>query len=92
MVRAAWAFVVLTFVATAFAGLGAVMSFRRGDPDAWIALPILIAVGLLPLGFLWLVLRAMRAANRNASSTEQTIAAFSTLESLKIPGASDEEP
>src|SRR5205807_8742733 len=40
MVRAAWVFVVLTLVTTAFAGLGVLMSFRRGDPDAWLTLPI----------------------------------------------------
>jgi len=87
MVRAAWGFVILSVIATAFAGVGAVLTFRRGDPDAWIALPLLIATGLFPLGCLWFALRSMKAANRNADQTEQAIALFSVAESLNGGGS-----
>jgi len=82
MLRAAWAYVILSILLMAFAGVGAVLTFRRGDPDAWIALPILVASGLFPLGCLWFVLRAMKASNRRADQTEQVVALFSAMESL----------
>jgi hypothetical protein len=81
MLRAAWAFIVLTVIAIAFGGLGAILSFRRGDPDAWLALPILVVAGLFPLACLWFSIWAMKSANRNAARTEHFIALFKALDS-----------
>jgi hypothetical protein len=83
MLLAAWAFIALTVIAAVVAVVGVVMSFRRGDPDAWFVLPIMVVVVLFPLACLWFALWVMKSANRNAGQTEQAIALFKTLESMR---------
>ena len=89
MVRAAWAYVSLSAVLIIVTGTGVVMSFRRGDPDAWEILPIMIAVSFSPLVLLWGVLRTMKAANKHAEEHELAVVRFSALRAFlkeSIPG------
>src|SRR5512143_3522791 len=82
LLRAAWACVTLTVLLILGAGFGVVLSFRRGDPDAWTALPMMVVIALAPLGFLWFVLRMMKAANRRADELEQALFLHKTVHSL----------
>ncbi len=90
MIRAAWAYVGLSVALAIVTAIGVMLSFRRGDSDAWQMLPVMIAISLSPLGLLWFVLRTMRAANKHAEERELAIVRYSALRAfLKESTTSD---
>ena len=82
MVRAAWAYIVLSAILLVLAVVGAVRTFLRGDPDAWLAVPVLLIIAIVPLGLLWIAIRVMKSDNQWASQHEQLISEFKESQAL----------
>jgi hypothetical protein len=74
------------------AAAGAIQTVRRHDPDVWLAVSILIVVAFFPVGCLWVAIRLMKFANRDAQLNEELIAHFSALQSLRADLSPPDQP
>ncbi len=74
------------------ASAGAIQTVRRHDPDVWLVVSILIVIAFFPVGCLWVAVQLMKFANRDAQLTEDLIAHFNAIQSLRADFGPPDQP